>query len=137
MTMVTFETRRLPNDPDVIAPDGSEVRLLPRLAGGSMAHFRLAPGKTSVPVAHHSVEEIWYVLRGRGEMWRQLGDRAEIVPMEPGVALTIPVGTRFQFRCLGSEPLEAVAVTMPPWPGPGEALALPGPWEPTVAPGPG
>jgi hypothetical protein len=33
---------RLPAAPDAVAPDGSAVRVLLRLAGGSMAHFQLA-----------------------------------------------------------------------------------------------
>ena len=34
-----------------------------------------------------------------------------------------------QFRNTGEEdPLEAVAVTMPPWPGADEAESVPGPW---------
>jgi hypothetical protein len=37
-----FTTRRLPAD-HVIAPDGSEVRILVGLAGGGFAHFRLNP----------------------------------------------------------------------------------------------
>ena len=51
--------------------------------------------------------------------------------LETGVCLTIPLGTHFQFRSLGPEPLAAVAVTMPPWPGPGEAVPVPGTWSPT------
>ena len=43
-----FATMPLPPDPDVLAPDGSQVRILLRLAGGSMAHFRLDPGETSI-----------------------------------------------------------------------------------------
>jgi mannose-6-phosphate isomerase-like protein (cupin superfamily) len=46
--------------------------------------------------------------------------------------LTIPTGTHFQFRCDGTAPLEAVAVTMPPWPGAGEADAVAGPWQATL-----
>jgi mannose-6-phosphate isomerase-like protein (cupin superfamily) len=127
-----FETVRLPDAVDAVAPDGSEVRLLPQLAGGSMAHFTLAPGVTSRPVTHRSVEELWFVVSGRGEMWRASAGREEIVAMTPGVALTIPLGTRFQFRATGDEPLVAVAVTMPPWPGDGEAVEVAGPWTPTV-----
>ena len=48
-----FETKALSFEPDVTAPDGSEVRILLSLAGGSMAHFELAAGKTSIAVAHH------------------------------------------------------------------------------------
>lgn len=130
--MRDFETVRLPDAVDAVAPDGSEVRLLPQLAGGSMAHFTLAPGVTSRPVTHRSVEELWFVVSGRGEMWRASAGREEIVAMTPGVALTIPLGTRFQFRATGDEPLVAVAVTMPPWPGDGEAVEVAGPWTPTV-----
>jgi mannose-6-phosphate isomerase-like protein (cupin superfamily) len=127
-----FATRRLPAARDAVAPDGSDVRILLGLAGGGMAHFALAPGQTSTAVTHRTVEEIWYVLAGRGEMWRRQAGREEVVGLEPGVCLTIPLGTHFQFRSLGDEPLAAVGVTMPPWPGPGEAIAVEGRWAPTV-----
>jgi mannose-6-phosphate isomerase-like protein (cupin superfamily) len=123
-----FDTVRLPAARDVVAPDGSDVRVLLRLGGGSMAHFELAGGRTSRAVVHRSVDEIWYVLSGRGEMWRSLGDREQMVPLEPGTCLSIPVGTHFQFRSLGDGPLAAVAVTMPPWPGEGEAREVSGAW---------
>jgi mannose-6-phosphate isomerase-like protein (cupin superfamily) len=128
-----WETKRLPARPDVVAPDGSDVRILARLGGGSMAHFELGPGRTSVAVVHRTVEEIWFFLTGRGEMWLADDEHEDVVDVEPGVALTIPVGTRFQFRALGPEPLAAVGVTMPPWPGDGEAISVEGRWEPTAA----
>jgi mannose-6-phosphate isomerase-like protein (cupin superfamily) len=130
--MPAFLTTRLPSRPDAIAPDGSDVRLLGSLGGGSMAHFELAPGETSTAVAHRTVEEIWYFVGGRGEMWRRLGEQEEVVPVDTGVSLTIPVGTHFQFRSFGDEPLAAIGVTMPPWPGDGEAYAVPGKWPPSV-----
>ena len=65
-------------------------------------------------------------------MWRAQEGREESVPVGPGVCLTIPLGTRFQFRSFGPEPLAAIGVTMPPWPGEGEALAVEGKWPPTV-----
>jgi mannose-6-phosphate isomerase-like protein (cupin superfamily) len=130
--MADFETMRLPPRPDAVAPDGSDVRVLLRLAGGSMAHFELGPRQTSTAVTHQSVEEIWLVLSGRGEMWRRQGNREEVVSLEPGVCLTIPRNTHFQFRALGDGPLAAVGVTMPPWPGEGEASNVHGPWTPTV-----
>lgn len=119
---------RRPGARDVIAPDGSDVRILLRLDGGSMAHFELAAGRTSAAVAHRTVDEIWYVLSGRGQMWRRQDDRAETAELEPGTCLSIPAGTHFQFRSTGDGPLAAVAVTMPPWPGEGEAFEVPGPW---------
>ena len=121
----------LPDGFDVLAPDGSEVRVLLALAGGSMAHFRLPPGQVSRAVRHRTVEEIWYVLAGGGAMWRG-GGGVEIVALGAGTCLTIPVGVAFQFRCLGDVALEAVAITMPPWPGDEEAEFVAGVWEPAV-----
>ena len=66
----------LPAAPDVVAPDGSDVRVL----------------------------------------------------LRPGTCLSIPAGTHFQFRTDGDGPLAAVGVTMPPWPGDGEAYDVPGAW---------
>jgi mannose-6-phosphate isomerase-like protein (cupin superfamily) len=129
---MTFETRKVSVAPDAIAPDGSEVRLLGSLPHGGMACFRLEPGAVSRAVVHRTVEEIWYFTLGRGRIWRRIGDREEITEVAPGVAITIPTGTHFQFRCDGGEPLEAIAVTMPPWPGADEAIVVRGIWKPTV-----
>lgn len=124
-----FTTMSLPAAPDVVAPDGSDVRVLLSLHGGSMAHFELAAGRTSTAVRHRTVEEIWYVLSGTGRMWRSGPDgREEVVDLHTGVCLTIPVGTAFQFRADGDSPLAAVGVTMPPWPGVDEAEPVPGRW---------
>jgi mannose-6-phosphate isomerase-like protein (cupin superfamily) len=127
-----FETLSLPAMPDVTAPDGSKVRVLLRVEGGSMAHFELAAGLVSIAVQHRKVEELWHVLTGRGEMWRRRGEHEEIVELAPGVCISIPAGTAFQFRSAGPEPQTAVAVTMPPWPGRQEALEVEGVWRPVL-----
>ena len=129
--MAGFETLALPADPTVLAPDGSEVRVLLSARGGSMAHFQLRAGSVAKAVAHRTVEELWFIAFGRGEMWRKSADREEIVQLEPGVCVSIPVGTHFQFRASEAEAVSAVAVTMPPWPGEGEAVFVPGPWKST------
>ena len=133
--MADFATKRLPAAHDVVAPDGAEVRVLLSLRGGSMAHFTLASGETSIAVTHRTVDEIWFFLTGRGEMWLKQRDREEIVPVVAGVCLTIPLGTHFQFRSFDDESLAAVAVTMPPWPGGDEAYPVPGRWPSTTKPG--
>ncbi|HKQ23106.1 MAG TPA: cupin domain-containing protein [Burkholderiales bacterium] len=133
--MADFETKRLPRHPNVIAPDGSDVRVLARSERGSMAHFELAPGRASDAIRHRTVDEIWFVLSGRGEIWRKQGGREEIVALEGGISLTIPVGTHFQFRATGDKALEAVGVAMPPWPGDSEAVLVPGIWESSAAGG--
>jgi len=128
----SLEIKKLPVERDAVAPDGSDVRILLGLKGGGLAHFRLPAGETSIAVTHRTVEEIWYFVEGRGEMWRKLGDSEQIDQVEPGVCLTVPLGTHFQFRTTGPASLSAVGVTMPPWPGEGEARIVEGKWKPTV-----
>jgi mannose-6-phosphate isomerase-like protein (cupin superfamily) len=122
---------QLPTDPTVTAPDGSNVRVLLALTGGSLAHFELPAGRIAKAVRHRTVEEIWYIVEGNGEMWRRQGERADVVSLKPGVCLSIPVGTQFQFRASAAEAVRAVAVTMPPWPGDSEAEFVEGPWQAT------
>jgi mannose-6-phosphate isomerase-like protein (cupin superfamily) len=129
---MTFTTRQIGKAADVLAPDGSEVRILCQTGRGSMAHFTLAPGAIAKAVAHRTIDEIWYVISGRGRTWRRHGDREEIVEMRAGLSLTIPLGTQFQFRADGDAPLTAVGVAMPPWPSEDEAYVVEGPWQPTV-----
>ena len=124
-----FETMRLPSRPDAVAPDGSDVRVLLRVDRGSLAHFELAAGRTSRAVAHRTVDEIWYVLSGRGEMWRRQEDRETTVALDTGVCVSIPCGTHFQFRSTGADPLQVVGITMPAWPGEGEAYEVEGAWS--------
>jgi mannose-6-phosphate isomerase-like protein (cupin superfamily) len=119
-------------DADVIAPDGCEVRILAQTPRGSMAHFTLGPGQTSRAVSHRTVEELWYFVAGNGRIWLRQGDAEEIVEVAPGVSLAIPLGTHFQLRNDGAEPLVAVAVTMPPWPGEDEAFFVEGKWPASV-----
>ena len=96
-----------------------------------MAHFSLPPGAVSRPVTHRTVEEIWFIVGGSGRMWRKQGATEATVALLPGTCLTIPLGTHFQFQA-SEVGLQAVAVTMPPWPGEGEAVAVLGPWSPSL-----
>lgn len=105
--MTHFATKQLPATPDARAPDGSAVRILPGLAAGGMAHLELGPGETSRAVTHRTVEEIWYFVAGRWPMWRQQGERSEVV-------------------------LGAIGVTMPPSPREDVATEVPGRWPPTT-----
>lgn len=126
--MTMFETTRVPARYDVLAPDGSEIRLLPRLSGGSMVHCTLPTGGVSLAVMHRTVEEVWYVVAGEGQVWRRQGEREETIDVSPGFSLTIPLGTHFQFRNMGTESLCIIIVTMPPWPGAEEAIRVQDHW---------
>ena len=130
-----YETKTLGEGVDATAPDGTAVRLLLSLAGGSMAHFELPAGAVSHAVTHRTVEEIWFVVGGTGSIWRRQGEVESIDPLAPGTSLTIPLGTAFQFRADAGSALAFVAITMPPWPGMDEAVPVEGPWAPTVAAG--
>ena len=125
---MSFVTRLRSETPDAIAPDGSEVRILANTARGSMAEFLLLPGTTSIAVAHRTVEEVWYFTSGQGQLWRKNNEAEEIVQIYPGLSISIPIGTHFQFRNDGAENLKAIGTTMPPWPGPDEAYFVKGIW---------
>jgi mannose-6-phosphate isomerase-like protein (cupin superfamily) len=125
---MSFVTRMRNTEPDAIAPDGSEVRILANTARGSMAEFLLPPGKISIAVAHHTVEEVWFFTQGQGQLWRKNNEAEEIIKIHPGLSISIPIGTHFQFRNDGTENLIAIGTTMPLWPGPDEAYVVNGAW---------
>ena len=124
-----FETTRISDVAEERAPDESRVRPLLSLASGGMAQFELKSGQISKAVMHRSVEEIWLVLAGRGQIWRRITGMESVVELEAGVCVSIPVRTAFQFRCRGDEPLRIAAVTMPAWPGDDEAVRVAGKWN--------
>ena len=120
---------RAAKQPDTIAPDGSEIRLLAVGEQGatraSLCEVRLAPGGVSRPIAHRSVEEIWYVLQGRGKVWRSPPDtRLTPIDLTPGDSVVIPRGWHFQFSADADGELRILCYTSPPWPGPDEAVPV-------------
>lgn len=128
--MPRFESKQIAQDYDILAPDGSEIRLLHSLSGVSVVHCRLPVGAVTVPVRHRTVEEVWFFLAGAGQVWRKQGEREQVLDVAPGQSLTIPLGTDFQFRNTGDVPLEFIIATTPPWPGEDEAVPLDrGHWE--------
>jgi mannose-6-phosphate isomerase-like protein (cupin superfamily) len=126
--MVPWETKSIGPHPDVIAADGSEVHLGLECRRGGLSVFVLPAGRISRAIRHKTIEEVWFFIHGEGEMWRRSGDDEEACRVGPGVFLTIPTGTAFQFRAFGHEPLRFAIATMPPWPGGDEALPADGPW---------
>jgi mannose-6-phosphate isomerase-like protein (cupin superfamily) len=123
--------------PDAVAPDGSEVyfRALDATRA-SLVEIVLRPGGTSRPVRHRTVEEVWYVLAGAGEVWLRSPDRttAKTRKVQRGEVVVIPAGWDFQFRAVATEELRFLCFTVPPWPGEEEAIAVldGGLGEPTV-----
>jgi mannose-6-phosphate isomerase-like protein (cupin superfamily) len=129
---MTLVSKQAGGPADVIAPDGSEVRILCGTTRGGMALFSLKPNAVSKAVVHRTIDEVWYFISGRGRMWRRFNDEEITEEVGPGLSVAIPVGTHFQFRADGAEPLVAVGATMPPWPGMDEAVFVDGIWEATA-----
>lgn len=117
------------SQPDTTAPDGSEIRFIidqrHRAKNASLVEVTLPAGQVSRPVWHQTVEEIWYILEGQGQVWRCPPDEDPFsvgsIAVVPGDALTIPTGWRFQFSASESELLRFLCITMPPWLGAEEA----------------
>jgi mannose-6-phosphate isomerase-like protein (cupin superfamily) len=124
------ETKHLPEQYDYLAPDGSEIRLLPEFKGGSTAHCILPAGKISGAMYHKSVDEIWFVLEGEGEIWRRDHEGNEsVTALKKDMTITVPVNTHYQFRALGNSALKFFIVTLPPWPGSSEAVPIKPYWS--------
>lgn len=127
-----MKTVTLPTRPDGKSPAGADVRLLIRGERGGMIHSTVPPHQINKATVHATVSEFWYVLEGRGEIWRDDGVEHSITVLVPGTCIDIPVGTAFQYRSVSDVDLKFICVTMPPWPGSTEATYVEGEWEPTV-----
>jgi mannose-6-phosphate isomerase-like protein (cupin superfamily) len=127
-----YRHKHLASQADEIAPDGSQVRLLVSTSRGSMAHFTIPAGHTIRAVKHRTVDEIWYIVSGRGQMWRSLDDTENVTDLSANLAVSIPVGTTFQVRNPGAKDICVVGQTMPAWPGNDDAIVCDGPWTPTI-----
>lgn len=121
-------SKQLTQQRDYLAPDTSEIRLLVNGERGGLAHCTLPAGGVSLPKRHKTVEELWYVVAGEGEVWRSFEGKEEVLPVRAGSSLTIPLGASFQFRSSATSPLEILIATIPPWPGESEAMDVPGHW---------
>jgi mannose-6-phosphate isomerase-like protein (cupin superfamily) len=95
--ITSWQRQDLPMLPDYLAPDGSEIRLLLDCQSGGVSHCTLPPGATSSAVRHKTVEEVWYVLRGEGEIWRGQNRDEE----GKACALHFPSVFHFSFGPLG------------------------------------
>jgi mannose-6-phosphate isomerase-like protein (cupin superfamily) len=118
--------------PDAKSPAGADIRFLMDGPGGNMIHSTVPAGQINRATVHATVSEFWYVLEGQGEIWRKDAMEERITTLLPGVAIDIPRGTSFQYRCTGPKDLTFLCISMPPWPGDAEARLVPGPWTPSL-----
>ncbi|MDH6118386.1 mannose-6-phosphate isomerase-like protein (cupin superfamily) [Kitasatospora sp. GAS204A] len=131
MTHQPYQTWEFADAVELTATDGSSVLPLGELPGAaSMARFELAPGAVSRAVSHATVQELWHVVSGSGQLWRRQDGREEVTPLRAGTTVSIPLGTAFQFRADAGAALHIVAATVPAWPGTEtEARIEPGAWQ--------
>lgn len=94
-----------------------------------MARFEFSDRQVSRAVQHPELDELWYVIDGSGEMWRQKNQTSSIDLLVPGTCVSIPRDTAFQCRA-GRGGMTVIAVTLPAWSGDTNAVAAVGPWEP-------
>lgn len=82
-----------------------------RSAQGSVALFRLEPGRASAWSHNRAGEESFFVLKGHGEVWT--GNVAQAVG--PGSFILIQPAVVRSIRASKGEALEFYAVTTPAW----------------------
>lgn len=131
-----MQTRLFPERPDGQSPAGAEIRSLIGGTTGNLIHATVPPGQVNRATVHATVSELWHVLSGRGAIWRRNETGEDVSELASGVSIDIPVGTAFQYRCNGRQPLQFLCISMPPWPGDAEATEVEGPWAPTAPPAP-
>ncbi len=96
--------------------DGSTIReLLGRATGAaahqSLAEATLAPGQATERHLHRAAEEIYFVLKGSGDMEID-GERR---PVGPGDAVLIPPGAWHQIRATPAGELRFLCCCAPPY----------------------
>lgn len=130
-----MQTRPFPSAPDGRSPAGAEVRILIEGESGSMIHSTVPPGQVNRATVHATVSEFWHVLSGTGQIWRRDANGEETTNLGSGISIDLPVGTAFQYRCTGTDPLRFICISMPRWPGSKEATIIDGPWKPNAPEG--
>ena len=130
-----MQTRSFPANPEGRSPAGAMIRFLMEGTTGGMIHSTVPPDQVNRATVHATVSEFWFVLSGEGRIWRRDASGEEITNLRSGVSIDIAVGTAFQYRCDGDEPLRFICVTMPPWLGAHEATIIEGPWQPNAPEG--
>ena len=127
-----MKTTILPENPDAKSPAGADIRFLMDGETGNMIHSTVPPHQVNKATVHATVSEFWYVLEGRGEIWRDNGVESCITVLVLGTSIDIPTGTAFQYRNVSVLDLKFICISMPPWPGDSEATDVKGIWQPTI-----
>lgn len=117
------------------APGGghAEIRHLVRSPQGDLTHAVCHAG--AVAPTHHlpELDEMYFVLAGSGEIWRQAAGRSAVTALRPGRWVQMPAGSRFQYRASRHSSLVFLVVVMPGWRPHLFHVVEGGPWTPRAA----
>ncbi len=106
----------LPAAPDAVSPDGSaEIRYLIKTPDGDLTHGVCPAGVVAAVHELPELYEAYYILAGRGEMWRRTPDREGVTPLHPGRWVAMPAGTQFQYRAYDAAALVFAFTVIPSW----------------------
>jgi mannose-6-phosphate isomerase-like protein (cupin superfamily) len=115
----SWQTRQLNSSHDGQALDGASIWLLPRTPFSSAIYCELPGATTSKATYNLWIHEIWYFITGIGELARwpmaAAPDTRTIVPVSPGLAVTIPPQVNFQYRSTEGR-LAFLCFVAPAWP---------------------
>lgn len=124
-----FDIKQVSKEKPFISDDGSVIRNLTPMGNVQSVHCSLPKGGVIQASRHKTVEQIWYVISGEGEMWLKDQDGLETESkLAPGTAITVPLGYAFQFRNTGKKDLEIFIVNTTPWSGDGELIPVENHW---------
>jgi mannose-6-phosphate isomerase-like protein (cupin superfamily) len=101
-----MKTTLLREKPDAKSPAGADIRFIMDGESGNMIHSTVPPHQINRATVHATVSEFWFVLEGRGEIWRDDGVGRCITDLVPGTSIDIPAGTAFQYRNVSDQELK-------------------------------
>jgi len=100
--------------PAFITKDKSEIREImapanSRIERQSLAEAIVYPGDSTELHLHKTIEEIYYILEGEGNMWQDGEERA----INPGDAIANPPGIPHYITNTGDTPLVFLCICVP------------------------
>jgi mannose-6-phosphate isomerase-like protein (cupin superfamily) len=123
------KTAFLKTDPSYTSPGGvSEIRILLQRPEGELTHARCPAHHISQPATVEDTVQMFFVIAGRGFLWRSLGDSEDVVELRVGRAVLIPEVARFQYK--SETNLVFMVATLPQWNPENWRAVVGGLWQP-------
>lgn len=113
---MSFSRHFISDKPDSVSPGGgAEIRLILQTEAGDLAHAVCPAGQTAPTHELPELDEAYFILAGRGEIWRRYDGHEGISKLRAGIFVWMPAGTQFQYRASGGESLVFLVAVMPSW----------------------